>query len=310
MLASACQVPGQNLIPDTSFELGSFPANCSAQGVMVDTWFQASALVPGADTWTFDCLQKPATAVGSPYPPHFVEAHTGARLAAGWSNPSLAVVEPYGATLTAALVPGAQYRLSAYFVRSQFHQSSGGLNVSFNAAPSVGGCVVGTIGTNAIVAAWTPDCLEFTAPPGCGDKLILEPFGTDSYLGTDDWVLAPVGPVVSMSQPSGAGSGLMLLETGLHVAHEYLTVGTLGEPCPGGVGTGPYLGLCTADVNGLIAQALSPLGSVPFHYLAAECSLTFGPVALPPGLVLQVVLVDFTGLALGPYSLVSSYTVQ
>jgi hypothetical protein len=101
----------------------------------------------------------------------------------------------------------------------------------------------------------------------------------------------------------------VLIETGLVSGREYCTVGTLDEPCPGGVGTGPYIGLCTTNLNGLIAQALSPLGTLPFHYLAAECSFTFGPVGLPPGLVLQVLCFDFTGGVLGAVSPVCSYTV-
>jgi hypothetical protein len=314
LLTTPWLAPGQNLISDPSFELGSFSdPGCQMQGLMVDTWFNATNVVPGPDCWTFNCAQKPGTTVGPPYPAHWAGvggAHTGLRVAAGWSNTALAFVEAYGTQLTAALTPGAQYRLSAYFVRSAFHPSSGGLNVYLSSAAGVGGCAVGTIGTNATTAtAWTADCLEFTAPAGCGNMLILEPFGVDSYLGTDDWVLTAVGPLVSMSQPGGAGSGLILMETGLLAGHEYFTAGTLDEPCPGGVGTGPYLGLCTADVSGLIAQVLSPLGTPPFHYLAPACSLTFGPVGLPPGIVLQVICFDLTGGVLGAVSPVSSYVV-
>jgi hypothetical protein len=312
-LSVSSLAPCQNLISDPSFELGIYgDATCATQGVLVDSWFNATNVSPGADSWTFNCAQKPGTAVGMPYPPHWAGvggAHTGFRITAGWSNVALNVVEAYGTQLSASLTPGAQYRLSAYFVRSQFHATAGGLNVYLNSVGAVGGCAVGSIGTNASTVGWTADCLEFTAAAACGSMLILEPFGADSYIGTDGWVLTKTGPAVSMSQPSGVGSGLVLLETGLFPGHEYVTVATINEPCAGGVGTGPYLGLCTADPNGLIAQVSLPLGTIPFHYIAAACSLTAGPVSLPPGLVLQVLCVDVTGGVLVSFSPVGSYVV-
>ena len=61
------------------------------------------------------------------------------------------------------------------------------------------------------------------------------------------------------------------------------------EPAPGGVGTGPYLGLWASSLNTLVAQLQFPLGSPPFHYLATATAQAFGPYGAPPGFHVECV---------------------
>ncbi len=63
-----------------------------------------------------------------------------------------------------------------------------------------------------------------------------------------------------------------------------------GVVCPG---QGPYLGLCFPNPGDLLAQLATPLGVEPLRYLAVGCDKTMGPFAVPTGITLEVVCVDF-----------------
>jgi hypothetical protein len=115
-------------------------------------------------------------------------------------------------------------------------------------------------------------------------------------------------PHLRVSQPGGAGTGIVVGNFGLIPGHEYVNVASL-ELCVGGPGTGPWGGLCASDPMTLIAQALQPVGTEPFHYLASGTSVSFGPYALPAGLALEVLSVDFTGAAVGCLSSVVRHVV-
>ncbi|HYC76151.1 MAG TPA: hypothetical protein VEI02_00865, partial [Planctomycetota bacterium] len=60
----------------------------------------------------------------------------------------------------------------------------------------------------------------------------------------------------------------------------------------------------------LLDQFNLPLGVEPFHYIAPDTSVTFGPYYLPPGLTFEGVTFDFTGGALQCVSTVQRITVQ
>ena len=82
------------------------------------------------------------------------------------------------------------------------------------------------------------------------------------------------------------------------------------EACPGGVGTGPYLGLCTSDFNFFLSQFMMPAGSDPFHIIPASSSHNFGPLPLPVGFYLEVLSFDINGGGLNNIALVDSILLQ
>jgi hypothetical protein len=111
-------------------------------------------------------------------------------------------------------------------------------------------------------------------------------------------VFAPAQPSFSLclSQPGGAGS-LLLENNGLAAGDDVTNVFTFNEPCPGGVGTGPFAGLCTANPLALFDQLLIPLGTPPFHYLATGPFYSFSlPAGLPANLRIEGVAVKVSGL--------------
>jgi hypothetical protein len=115
-------------------------------------------------------------------------------------------------------------------------------------------------------------------------------------------------PAILFAQP-GPGAGVTVTSANLTPGREYFDVFSF-EPAPGGLGTGPYLGLHASNVSTLLAQFLMPLGSPPFHFVAATPTMTFGPFPAPPGLVVEAVSFDFTGGLLGCVSPVRTITVQ
>ena len=120
--------------------------------------------------------------------------------------------------------------------------------------------------------------------------------GFSSYAYLDNIQLGtPAGPfAVTLSSPLGAGS-LQVDNTGLTAGTATYNIFTLNEPCPGGPGTGPLLGLCTTNPQFLIDQFNS--GVAPFAFLATGPTETWGPIAgLPSGIVLECVSFEFPGL--------------
>ena len=80
-------------------------------------------------------------------------------------------------------------------------------------------------------------------------------------------------------------------------------------PCPGAVGSGPYLGLCAASLGDFLAQVSLPIGAAPFHIIAPSSHVNWGPYTLPP-VIVDAVCFDYTGGVLGPVSPVFRITVQ
>ena len=91
---------------------------------------------------------------------------------------------------------------------------------------------------------------------------------------------------------------------------------TLNDPCPGGPGLGPFLGLCANNAGTLgflIIQVTSSMNpGNPFHFSAFATTTTWGPFGgFNPGLTIEAVcfyLDTTTGsLVSGP---VSNLTIQ
>jgi hypothetical protein len=113
---------------------------------------------------------------------------------------------------------------------------------------------------------------------------------------------------IDIGQPSGPGTGTYVAVTGIVPGRETFTAYSF-EPCPTGVGTGPWLGLCATDPTFLLNQILTPVGTDPFHFVSATDVRSFGPYPLPIGLVLEGVVFDLDGGVLGNVGSAVRYTV-
>lgn len=120
--------------------------------------------------------------------------------------------------------------------------------------------------------------------------------------------VSQLAPVLTLSQPAGPGSGVVVNLTALIPGHEYHTIFS-GELCTQ-VGAGPYLGLCSTDFSFLVAQFLLPAGTQPFHIIAPGGAISMGPYALPAGLTLDAVSFDLTGGFFNGIGQVTRYTTQ
>jgi hypothetical protein len=92
--------------------------------------------------------------------------------------------------------------------------------------------------------------------------------------------------------------------------NEYYNIFSV-EPCPGGPGTGPLLGLCAATPQGLqfiLAQAQRPLGTPLTHFLAPSLFISWGPFPVPP-VTIDGIAVDVTGGTLNATSPVVRTTI-
>ena len=117
-------------------------------------------------------------------------------------------------------------------------------------------------------------------------------------------------PILALSQPFGPGTGVQVANHWLIPGHEYYNLAS-PTPCASGPGTGPYGGLCFANVADLVRQLTLPVGTAPFHFVAGSPDATFfGPFPLPPGLAIEALSVDVTGGTLGCLSPVVSYVVN
>ena len=125
--------------------------------------------------------------------------------------------------------------------------------------------------------------------------------------GVDNIVLRRnSSPTVGMFQ--SASKGVLVTNTCLIPGNEYFNIFST-EPCPGGPGNGPYLGLCASNPAVLINQFMLPVGAVPFHFTATNGSAVFGPFPVPPTTI-ESVCFEITGGKLGPVSKVIRYVVQ
>jgi hypothetical protein len=105
-------------------------------------------------------------------------------------------------------------------------------------------------------------------------------------------------PSIAWSQPGGAGGLVSVTNSNLVAGGVYFNLMSL-EPCPGGPGTGPFLGLCASTPSALqflIGQTLLPLGTPLFHFGAITPYSVWGPYSLPPITVDAVAIAMTNGL--------------
>lgn len=114
-------------------------------------------------------------------------------------------------------------------------------------------------------------------------------------------------PMLAVSQPGGAGSGVQVRNAWLLPGHEYYNLASL-DLAPGGPGSGPYGGLSYVDVSVLISQLSMPAGVAPFHIVASGATATHGLYTVPPGITFEAISVDVTGGSLGCISTALQYT--
>ena len=115
-------------------------------------------------------------------------------------------------------------------------------------------------------------------------------------------------PTLSLTQPGGPGSAVLVTDTDLMPGREYYNIFSF-ETCPGGSGSGPYLGLCATFPQFLFDQFNLPVGSPPFHFLAQNRVQSFGPYPLPVNTTVQGVCFDFTHQKFVAWSPVVELTV-
>lgn len=116
-------------------------------------------------------------------------------------------------------------------------------------------------------------------------------------------------PTVRLSQAFSRGP--VVIENDLLLpGNDYYNVFSL-EPCPGGPGTGPWLGLCTTNFASTFATIFAlPRDVTPFFFRASSDRIVWpGAPGLPRGLQIEIVCLDVTGGRLGGFSPVFSYTV-
>jgi len=109
----------------------------------------------------------------------------------------------------------------------------------------------------------------------------------------------------------GVGSGGVFVNNfNMIPGREYYNIFSL-DLCAGGVGTGPYGGLCfnPGNVQFLVNQLLLPLGTLPFHFTASAQSATSGPYSLPP-LTLEGICFEVHAGGLGAISPAIRFTIQ
>ena len=115
-------------------------------------------------------------------------------------------------------------------------------------------------------------------------------------------------PMLTIGQPC-AGMPATIHCANLQSGREYLNVFSL-EVSGGFPGSGPWLGLYASDPAMLMAQAAFPVGTLPFHYMAAGTSMNFGPYPVPSGLAVEAITIDMTGYSLRQVSPVASIVFQ
>jgi hypothetical protein len=141
--------------------------------------------------------------------------------------------------------------------------------------------------------------------------------GTGYGIGTwamgayDDWQ-APTPATFGLSaiQLVGPAGPVILTNAGLVTGGEYYNIFS-PETCGGGVGTGPYLGLCAstpAALQFLIDQVVLPVGSPPFHFIAGSSYQTFGPFFVFPVSV-EAITIRIVGGGVAAVSPVAAFSI-
>jgi hypothetical protein len=227
---------------------------------------------------------------------------------------------PFNDFFTVDLTNAAGARLANILYRDTFSVGYVSPAVTPNETGTIPPTFCGT-GGREVAPAGQPKLTTFTVPSqlATGQTVFFEinlgdvnDVSFSGYAWIDNLRLTGGGPGVlslNLSQPLGAGS-FRLVDTNLATGVETFNIVSL-EPAPGGVGTGPYLGLWTANVNNLLAQVQMPVGAQPFHILPGGPIYTFGPLSgIPAGLQVQMVVFEWNGSVLGRVSPVAALTTQ
>lgn len=111
-----------------------------------------------------------------------------------------------------------------------------------------------------------------------------------------------------LSQPLGPGGPVWVSNANLMPGREYFNIFSV-DPCPGGPGAGPLLGLCSNDLSFQVAQLQLPIEQRPFHFTAPSAAPILGSCTVGP-LTVEGVCLDLTGGALGLYSSAIRFTIQ
>jgi hypothetical protein len=197
-----------DLIVNGGFE--NVPSSATGQGLMPSNWVD---VLSSADTYSND-----GSYGLSPFPDFAgVTAHAGIRWVAGGST--IYGPEEFGQLLSAPLVPGQGYQLSAYLheaIRSDL-QNPGSYEISLQTDSSVSTpqLVLGTLGPYAdSLTQWQSASLSFVAPTGADTHpfLLFTPVTSGpgaSYPGLDDVSLNVASPVAP--EPNSASIVLTVL---------------------------------------------------------------------------------------------------
>ncbi len=116
---------------------------------------------------------------------------------------------------------------------------------------------------------------------------------------------------VTLGQPAGPGTPVSILNSDLTPGSEYYNLFSL-DICPGGVGTGPLLGLCSftpQNFQFLLSQLNFPVGTPALHFVALSNTALWGPFALPP-LTIDALCFEFTGGIIASIAPVTRFTIQ
>ena len=135
-------------------------------------------------------------------------------------------------------------------------------------------------------------------------------------LGRIPIFLSKCGLGLSVIQIGGPGSGLTVQNSGMTPGLEYFNLFS-ADTCPTGPGTGPsnLFGLCVytpANAQAVVDQIMLPVGAVPFHFIAAQDSATWGPYTWPgpTGLTLEGVCLEIQNRGISASSPVATITIQ
>jgi hypothetical protein len=159
-----------------------------------------------------------------------------------------------------------------------------------------------TVAVNIPASAPTSAMTAFTA------TATSQGYSSSSSSAAFTVVVVTSSLTLSLAQPGGPGAPVVINAGGQTPGGETYLVFSL-EPAAGGPGTGPYLGLWTSNLSTLLSQIELPVGTPPFHYLAAAPSQSFGPYGVPPGLYVEGIAIGVTGGVLQALSAVVAYTV-
>ena len=224
----------------------------------------------------------------------------------GRLNVAAAVAATRHVLVASSSVPapiGATTRIYVSVTNSGYLPDSFALSVQGSLWPASlapGATLTPTVAPGATHLVGIDVTVPVTAAIGANDTVQLTAtsthFASATHTASTTITAAPLAPALSITQAS-PGAPVSASLTNLLAGHNYHVIFS-AEPCPTGLGTGPYLGICTADINGIIAQLALPAGSVPFHIVATTNNMSLGSYGLPPGLTIEAVCFDYTNAAL------------